>query len=149
MNKADEGPAPWSRIQKQAAFWFPVMLIVGILAVVESFTGKIEWSELPAWGKLIEVVLVFAVVVLALSGIVASMFGERPDERDAQIALKAHQRAFVFLVVTLLIPFELRHMIWPGPPSWDPERLAVGLSFLAFAVYFGSVLQLYRSKSRA
>ena len=139
----DEGPAPWPRLQKQAALGLPLMLVGGGVTVIHAFTGPFDW---PLWGKLAFVVPMLALLVAML---VVPRSGDCPDERDLQMVLKSTRRGYMFLLLVLFVPFALRHEIWPGPPSWDVENLAVGLILLAQAVYFGSMLLLYRGSQEA
>jgi hypothetical protein len=62
--------------------------------------------------------------------------------------LKATRRAFGFLLIMVLLPGVLRDLIPSGAPPWDARGLARATAMLALAVYFGSVLLLYRSSTQ-
>ena len=138
MNARAEDRVPWPRLQKQAAFGLPLMLVGGAVTVAHAFTGPFH---LPLWGKLFFLVPMLA---LLLAMIILPRRSECPDERDLQFVLKSTRRGYMFLMLVLFLPFALRHIFWPGSPTWDVENLAVGLILLAQAVYFGSILLLYR-----
>ena len=141
MNAGVEDRVPLPRLHKQAILGFPLMLVGGAVTVIHTFTGPFDW---PLWGKLAFVV---PMIALLLALIVVPMRSECPDERDLQMVLKSTRRGYMFLLLVLFVPFALRHLIWPGPPTWDVENLAVGLIMLAQAVYFGSMLLLYRGEA--
>lgn len=142
MNEMIEGSAPWSRFQKQAIFGFPLMLFAGLIVSGKAFYGPFG---LPLWAKL---AIAIPVVLAMLAMIVAPRRSECPDERDGQIRLKATQQAYGFLIFAELLPATLRRLVSEGPPPWDAEGLAMGLAMLAMAVYFGSILLLYRSPAQ-
>ena len=139
MDDTMEGPAPWSRPQKQAAIGLPMTLGVAALMLLKVFAGPFS---LPGWAPPLILAVVLALVVAL---ILLPRRSECPDERDWQIVLKASRRAFVFLLMTLLLPLTLRRVFTDGPPEWDAELLAMAIAMLGQSVYFGSVLQLYRS----
>lgn len=142
MDEATEGSAPWSRLQKQAVFGLPMSLGFAVLMSRDAIFGD---TGLPRWAGL----AIAAACVAALLGmIVAPRLSEAPDERDRLIMLKATRWAFVFLLMTALLPGVLRDMVASGPPPWDAQGLARGSAMLALAVYFGSILLLYRSQTQ-
>jgi hypothetical protein len=138
MGIHEENRAPLTRPQRQALFGLPLMLTVGLLLGAKALLGSYDW---PGWTA---IVLVTVVVVLLVGMFASRARSEPPDERDCAIMLRASRRAFAFLMLTMLVPFSLRLGFSESPPPWDAERLAVSLLFLSQAVYFGSILLLYR-----
>lgn len=142
MKEAMEGSAPWSRLQKQAIFGLPMSLGFALLMSREAVFGD---DGLPRWAGL----GIAAVCVAAMLGmIIAPRLGEAPDERDRLIMLKATRWAFAFLLITIMLPGVLHDAVASGPPPWDLLGMARATAMLALAVYFASVLLLYRGSAQ-
>jgi len=143
MGTVEENRAPWTRPQRQAVFGLPLMLFVGLLVGGKAFFGPYDW---PTWAA----ILVVSATILLIFGMFAVRArSEPPDERDCAIMLRASRRAFGFLMLVMLVPFAFRLGFSNSPPPWDAERLAVALLLLSQAVYFGSILLLYRRDAEA
>ncbi len=142
MNRTIEDHAPWSRAQRQAVLGVPLSLVVGLLMAGKAIVGPFG---LPLW---IALVVAVSVLLGTIGMFVVKAHTESPDERDCQIMLAATRRAFVFLVIALMLPGAVRDLFTNAPPSWDAERMAMGLAMLSLSVYFGSILLLYRSPAR-
>jgi hypothetical protein len=142
MDEAGERSAPWSRLQKQAAFGLPMSLGFAVLMSREVAFGE---YGLPQWAGL---AIAVACVAALLGMIVVPRTSEPLDERDRLIMLKATRWAFAFLLIAVLVPGVVRDALAPGPSPWDAQGLARGTAMLALAVYFGSVLLFYRSSSQ-